>query len=319
MAAYIPDSYKSRDFYAGSSAYGQQWSSDDCLSSNFTTEGRKSLGRIERDLAKVRPATEKRPERPAMTPEAIEKRIAQIREKREKKKLQQAAAAQGGAPHMSRATLRAARALQDELVKQATQAFREASQNGDESQIKETKIAMLKAKLERSKLNDVPSTGSKSGKKKKKRVKIELDSADQVRLDGIETKHLQELRTILDGSVNNVAYSQSIHDEFVAYATEKIGFYNSLEQSDAREKKIGIAQTYLKKCQDHPVTQETWPDNVFKEFKEIMNQYRTNVQNLPSGGKSKRVKELRKERTKAIEGLLVKNSLYSREQASARR
>lgn len=226
---------------------------------------------------------------------------------------------------MSQAQLNAERAVHNEVVRQTTNAFKEAKKGNDQALIDSTKLAMLEAIRDRSKLNGVTSTRSKSGKKKKNRVKIDLDSDQEFRLENIETNHRKSLRDILDKSENHQAYCQSIHDEFVEFAQEKITFYQSLPQSDAREKKIAIAEKYYEKCRSRPVDTVDWDGVVFSQFKKIMQEYRADVQEVrdhdvyASKFKSQKIKDLRKARTKTIKDLLVQNGLYLEEQARAGR
>lgn len=328
MAAYIPDSYKSRDFYAGSSAYGQQWSSDDCLLSNFTTEGRKSLAQIEKELASEKKGQHGQPDKPALSKEEIGERIGLIKakrkqaEKRRKERKKQARAASGATGNADE-VLKLERREAALDVKWKTYVNKQAKdrQKVDESLLREyeSEKELLQAKIRAAKLAPVHGAGSKSGKKKKQRVKITLDSEQKFRLQSIETTHTQNLRDILDKSENHQVYCKSIHDEFVQFASEKVTFYRSLPESTGKEKKIASAQKYYDKCNTRAVDTAEWQPSVFSAFKKIMQEYRTNVQNLPSGEKNKRIKELRKERTKTIEALLVENGLSSREQVLPQR
>lgn len=334
MAAYIPDSYKSRDFYAGSSAYGQQWSSDDCLLSNFTTEGRKPLAQIEKELASVKKNQNGEIVKPALSQEEINKRITLIKEKRKetekrrrerKKQARAASGATGNADQVLKLERREAEL--DVKWKKYVNKQVKARQEVDEALEKEyeSEKELLQAQIRAAKLAPVHGAGSKSGKKKKNRVKIILTTADKSRLKGIETKHVQNLREILDKSENHQAYCQSIHNEFVEFAKAKRTFYESLPQSTGRDKKIAIVEKYHEKCENRPVDTADWDSVVFSEFKRIMQEYRAEVDEVranfvyTSKFKSDKLKDLRKARTEAIKDLLVQNGLYVKEQASAGR
>lgn len=328
MASYIPASYAGRDFDTRSAAYNQQWSNDDCLSSNFTTES-KSYKKLRAELGTERQAAGNRAFKPAMSEKDIEARITEIQEKRKKNKLARAAAAQGGATGKSHGVLKLERRLADLEVLWKTYLH---DQTKAKQKVNEQKLAeyeserdLLLAKIDRAKLDHVQGAGNNSGKKKKKRVKVPLDPEQQKKLDELVNLHIQSVRSALDDSSLHSEYSAKLHEEFVKFAREKLEFYKSLPDSPAKKKKVGIVQEYHDRCAARPVDDSRWPNEVFTEFKRIMNHCREEVEKVrsievyTSKGRSEKIKELRKERTKEIKDLLDNNGLNSREQVLAQR
>lgn len=319
MASYIPASYAGRDFDTRSAAYNQQWSNDDCLSSNFTTES-KSYKKIRAELGTERQAAGNRAFKPAMSEKDIEARITEIQEKRKKNKLARAAAAQGGAPHMSQAQLNAERAYHNELVRQATKAFKEASESGNQAVIDSTKLAMLAAKLERSKLDGVNSTGNTSGKKKKKsRPKLTLDKEEENELARIVSEHKTAVRQALTDADSHADYSQKLHDEFVAFATARAEFYETfVKKSSAQMKRAKIARASVAKCEAREVDQSVWEEKAFDEFREIIETYKTELDRInadirkPEVQRTTERKQKRDSKNKSVSDLIARYNYGSR-------
>jgi hypothetical protein len=328
MASYIPASYAGRDFATRPAAHDQRWSNDDCLSSDFITDGRKGFARLRKEMGTERPAQGNKPAKPPMDEYAIETRISEIKQKRKevdkKRKANKAVHAAGGVPGMSHAELKAERALRQEVLTQATQAYKEAQESGaDQATLGEAKIRMLKARVELAKLNPGQGAGNTSGKKKKKRVKVPLSEDERTQLMGIVSRHTMNVRNALEATTH-AEYSARLHEEFVNFAGEKLQFYNSLADSPGRQKKIAVLQEIYDKIKGQRVDDTFWPLNVFSEFKQIMTKYRRNVDELldkPYTSKVRREKrkELLHQRTIDISTLLKDSNITIKKEADKAR
>ena len=319
MASYIPASYAGRDFATRPAAHDQLWSNDDCLSSHFITDGRKSIKTLRDEMATERPAQGSKPAKPAMSQVEIDARIKQIKAARKDKEKQRkankaarAAAGQGGVAGMSHELLHAERRLRQAMVNQTTRIFNEAKQGGDQSTKDSAEIAMLEAKRN---LAQLAGAGNAMGKKNKIHVKIPSKD-DQDKLRDIVSEHAKNVRVALETASTHLEYTANLHAEFVRFAKAKLNFYEGLPDSPAKLRKVALLQENYDRIAAKPVDGTRWePIEVFTEFKRIMMDYRQEVDQIrlmmpytPKGRREKR-KELLKERTEAISALLVKNNI----------
>jgi hypothetical protein len=244
--------------------------------------------------------------------EEIEAKLAKRAEKRSAKKANKTAHAAGGVPGKSPAQLKAERDLAQEVLRQATQAYKEAQESGaDQATLGEAKIRMLQAKVELTKLN--PGQGAGNGKKKK-HVKVPLSEDERTQLRGIVKSHTEQLRHALLDSKSHSQYSEALHSEFVDFAQRKYQFYADLKESPSQKKKVKIALEIFEKAKVREVDKKSWPQDTFEEFKRIMLKYRREideykVSNLQPKQKRERQKALLKARTQEIETLLTEANL----------
>lgn len=338
MASYIPASYAGRDFATRPAAHDQLWSNDDCLSSHFITDGRKSIKTLRDEMASERPAQGSKPAKPAMSEAEIDARIKQIKaarkdkdKKRKANKAARAAAGQGGA-HLQSKAIRDKKLELTNVDEKFAQLKKEKVFKGqtitqqEEDEYKATK-ELLEVQLRKLEIKEQPYAGqggNASGKQKKKHVKLSLSPDLQDELKEMVSKHAKAVRNALEVAIDHEDYSVKLHKELESFALNKLNLYDRLPDSPTKPAKVAILQKIYDKIKDTPVDKTIWDAPVFNEFKDIMHEYRDEVDAMRSQSHtSKERRDMRKgflqTRSKKILALLEKNNIMQREKVRADR
>ena len=323
MASYIPASYAGRNFATRPAAHDQLWSNDDCLSSAFITDGKKGMKKYEDDLRAVRP------DKPPLSEEVILAKIAEHKKKRKDavkrskaNKAARAAAGQGGA-HLQSKAIRDKKLELTNVDERFAQLKKEKVFKGqaitkqEEDEYTATK-QLLEIQLRKLEIKDEPYAGqggNASGKKKKKKSnKIALSAENKTAFEQIVSDHAGNVIDALDQAETHADYSQKLKKEFQRFSKDKVRFYDKLptvtdKELNAKERRIKHVQDVASKYQAKNVDEGQWNPTNFADFKILMNEYRTklqqiNVDLMPSVQKSNVKKSLRSKRTLLVQDLL---------------
>ena len=331
MASYIPASYAGRDFATRPAAHDQLWSNDDCLTHGFSTasmsgEKLKNLfmkGREAETVTRKNGKVVNLKAIQALTKEQAETRVQEVLAARKKKKLKKkasAAVAQGGAAGNSSQVLKLKKTLANEDVRWKEYVNKQVKAQQDVDQQKQAEYQSLRdlllSKIDRAELDAVQGAGNASGKKKKKnkRQKVILSSENKAALEKIVSDHADNVINALDEAKTHADYSKNLKQEFVNFGDAKISFYQSLpaeteKEINANAKRIEHLRVMVKKQEAKTVDEGKWNPTNFADFKTLMNEYRTKLQQInvglmPPEQKSKVKKSLRSKRTLLVQDLL---------------
>lgn len=332
MASYIPASYAGRDFATRPAAHDQLWSNDDCLTHGFSTasmsgEKLKNLfmkGREAETVTRRNGKIVNLEAIQALTKEQAETRVQEVLAARKEKKLKKkasAAVAQGGAAGNSSQVLKLKKTLANEDVVWKEYVNKQVKAQQDVDQQKQAEYQsyrdLLMSKIDRAELDAVQGAGNASGKKKKKKnkpPKVILSSENKEALKQIVSDHADNVIDALERAKTHAEYSENLKQEFVNFIDAKISFYQSLpaeteKEINAKAKRIKHLGVMVKKQEAKTVDEGKWNSSNFADFKNLMNEYRTKLQQInaglmPAAQKSQFKKSLRSKRTLLVENLL---------------
>lgn len=325
MASYIPASYAGRDFATRTAAHDQLWSNDDCLMDGFSTAGLsgeklKNLfmqGRDEGTVTRKNGKEIKKKAITAMTEDEANARVQAILADRKKKKASKATPASGNSSQV----LKLEKTLADADVRWKKYVNDQVKAKKDIDPQKQAEHMsysdLLKSKIDRAKLDAVQGAGNASGKKKKKknkRNKIALSDTDKQEFDKMVSEHADKVIDVLDQAKTRAEYTQNLKREFLDFGNAKIQFYQSLpaeteKEIKAKDKRIEHLRLMVKKQEEKTVDEKKWNATNFADFKILMNEYRTKLQEINDGSmsqieKSHVKKFLRSKRTELVNELL---------------
>jgi hypothetical protein len=179
---------------------------------------------------------------------------------------------------------------------------------------------LLEIQLRKLEIKDEPyagQDGNASGKKKKKKKKsnkIALSADDKQEFDKMVSEHTNKVIDVLDQAKTRAEYTQNLKQEFVDFGNAKIQFYESLpaeteKEIKAKAKRIDHLRDMVEKQKAKTVDEKKWNATNFGDFKILMNEYRSKLQEINDGSmsqieKSHVKKFLRSKRTELVNELL---------------
>jgi hypothetical protein len=241
----------------------------------------------------------------AMTEDEANAKVQEILAHRKKKKAEKAASASGGAAGNSSQVLKLKKTLTNADIHWKEYRLNQVRAQQEVDQQKQAEYEgyrdVLLSKIERAELDAVQGAGNARGKKKKKKKK----KSNKIALSAID---------VLDQAKTRAEYTQNLKQEFLDFGNAKIQFYQSLpaeteKEIKAKDKRIEHLKVMVKKQEEKTVDEKKWNATNFADFKILMNEYRTKLQQINDGSmsqieKSHVKKFLRSKRTELVNELL---------------